>query len=316
MSGGFHPVTNEAVVEAIAEITPWIIAFLLVPLTHLGSVLVIVPALAVAYLWRPRTVAPWLGAVAGYYGVMAGIKSLNSATRPDVAPPVGPEAYPELFSWWYTHATSISTTSFPSGNVMLATILAGLITLDLNAGSRRQRALATGTLVATVAYSRIALGVHYPVDAIGGIVLGLGFLAVVVLVRDASRDPVASVFALGALCALFAVWVSNGTLSAPALESLAGSNRPIAVGGALGGLVGWKLKQRFAGTLNKQTATVVTIVLVLIAVEAYLGHSELGNPLLTIVRAGIVTGVFVTLPWISPNRVRNLEPSPAPTKAD
>ena len=316
MSGGFHPVTNEAVVEAIAEITPWIIALLLVPLTHLGSVLVIVPALGVAYLWRPRTVAPWLGAVAGYYGVMAGIKSLNSATRPDVAPPIGPEAYPELFSWWYTHATSISTTSFPSGNVMLATIIAGLITLDLKAGSLRQRAMVTGTLVFAVAYSRIALGVHYPIDVIAGVALGVGFLAVFVLVRDSSRDPVASVFALGAICALFAIWVSNGTFSAPPVESLTGSNRPIAFGGALGGLVGWKLTQRYAGRLRRQTAAVVTVTLVLIAVGAYLGHSEPSTPLLTTVRAGILTVAIVSLPWFFPNRVRSDEPAPSPTAAD
>jgi len=316
MISGLHPVTSEAVVEMVVEMTPWIIALLLISLTHLGSVLLIVPALGIAYLRRPKLVAPWLGAVTAYYGLMAGIKSLNSATRPDVAPPITSNPYPEALSWWYEHATAISTTSFPSGNVMVATVVAGLLTLDLDIGTMRQRALVTGSLVVTVAYSRVALAVHYPVDAVAGILLGLALLGAIYTIRGRVADEAAGVFGLAVVCTFFGVWATTGLTALPTMESLAGSNRPIAFGAAVGALVGWELQKRYAGMLTRQTATVLSCVLVLIAIAAYVGFGEFSNPLVTMVRAGIFSGAMIALPWVFPNRVESVTQTAALSRSN
>jgi|GEM_PF-1014992 len=303
MSAGLHPVTSEAVVEA----TPWLVALLLVPLTHLGSVLIIVPALGLAYFRRPRLVAPWLGAVAGYYSVMAGIKSLNSATRPEVAPPISPEPYPEAFSFWYEHATSISSTSFPSGNVMVATVLAGLIALDTEIGTFKQRLVGGASFVAVIAYSRVGLGVHYPIDAVGGILLGVGFLSVVVFVRNRARDEVAAVFALAAVCAAWSLWVTTPITEPPALESIAGSNRTIAFGGAVGALVSWRLTNQYADRVDPETSSILSVILVGAAVAAYVGISGVSSPLLLMLRSALFAGAMIALPWVLPNRFRPVE---------
>lgn len=73
--------------------------------------------------------------------------------------------------------------SFPSGHVASATLLWGALALLLALEGRRRRRMAgvaaTGAtiLVATVALSRVALGRHYPSDALAGVALGVGWLA-------------------------------------------------------------------------------------------------------------------------------------------
>jgi membrane-associated phospholipid phosphatase len=72
--------------------------------------------------------------------------------------------------------------SFPSGHAMSATVVYGsLLLVFLPAVARRWRGLlvaATGVLVLAIAFTRLALGVHYLSDVVGGIVLGLAWLAV------------------------------------------------------------------------------------------------------------------------------------------
>ena len=66
--------------------------------------------------------------------------------------------------------------SFPSGDALRAWFLASLIPLALGAGYPLLQVvtlLVTGVLAALVSLGRIAMGVHYPSDVIGGAGLGL-----------------------------------------------------------------------------------------------------------------------------------------------
>lgn len=74
--------------------------------------------------------------------------------------------------------------SFPSGHAMSATVVYGaLLVVFLPVAVRFGRrtpvaAVATvATLVVGIAFSRLALGVHYLSDVLGGVVLGLAWLA-------------------------------------------------------------------------------------------------------------------------------------------
>ena len=74
--------------------------------------------------------------------------------------------------------------SFPSGHTLNGTVTYGLIALlvwrsDLPVWFRRVVAVALGTLVVLIGLSRIALGVHYPSDVVGGWLGGLAIVSVV-----------------------------------------------------------------------------------------------------------------------------------------
>ena len=92
-------------------------------------------------------------------------------------------------------AVEASGFSFPSGHTLNGTVTYGLIALlvwrsDLPVWVRRVVAIALGTLVVLIGLSRIALGVHYPSDVVGGWLGGLAVVAVVALLtkREPDRD--------------------------------------------------------------------------------------------------------------------------------
>lgn len=71
--------------------------------------------------------------------------------------------------------------SFPSGHAMASTVVYGaLLLVFLPVVARRGRVAAIGgaaVLVAAIGFTRLALGVHYVTDVLGGFVLGLAWLA-------------------------------------------------------------------------------------------------------------------------------------------
>jgi undecaprenyl-diphosphatase len=71
--------------------------------------------------------------------------------------------------------------SFPSGHAMSSTVVYGSLLLIFLPGFARKwrRVLVAGVvgLVLAIAFSRLALGVHFLSDVLGGIVLGLAWLA-------------------------------------------------------------------------------------------------------------------------------------------
>ena len=72
--------------------------------------------------------------------------------------------------------------SFPSGHAMSSTVAYGaLLLVFIPTVARRWRPVvigATAVVVVSIAFTRLALGVHYLSDVVGGIVLGVAWLAV------------------------------------------------------------------------------------------------------------------------------------------
>jgi undecaprenyl-diphosphatase len=95
---------------------------------------------------------------------------------------------PDVFTW-STHAAS---SSFPSGHAMSAAVVYGTIAFLLARLEPRRwtRALTiTGALllIGLICVSRLYLGVHYPSDVIGGVVIGLAWAAFCVAGLEALR---------------------------------------------------------------------------------------------------------------------------------
>ena len=135
---------------------------------------------------RQRRLAAFV-AVTGLGGAVLGptIKQLVGRVRPAVDAPVATAPGP----------------SFPSGHTLTATVMFGVLLLVLlptaPARARRPLVVVAAVLVAMVAFTRLALGVHFLSDVIGGFVLGVAWIVVTTTAfrtwrRDEGRAAVPS----------------------------------------------------------------------------------------------------------------------------
>lgn len=210
----FDPEVNRAIQEALPEV---IIDGLGV-ITILGDGVTLI-ALAVLLYWfgheEVRHKRAMILAVAVVtLALVTGLKGIFEVLRPfavaDPPLPYAPSSYP---GW-----------SFPSAHAMGATAIYASLAVVMDAGERWQRYTVAGSIIALVAFSRVALGVHYIGDVISSVVLGL--LLVYLGIR-LSKKSITPMFLLSFLIAVGGF--------------LLGSNEftTMAIGASLGGLIVW-----------------------------------------------------------------------------
>lgn len=130
-------------------------------LTVLGDFLVVFLVLAVLYAFYDRE----SGAVA--LVVFVGGALLITGLKTGLAMPRPPESMRAVSEYGY---------GFPSGHAFSATVGFGLLSLVVDRGRRSVRFAVAALGVALVSLSRVAVGVHYAVDVLAGVALGLGYL--------------------------------------------------------------------------------------------------------------------------------------------
>lgn len=183
-------------VESIQSAVPeWVLPVVEL-LTTLGDLSVLL-ALAALALWvgeRDRG-AYAFGLILGGLALLVGLKATFSLARPPA----------EL------HVIETSTTAFPSGHAMGATVVYGTLALTLERfGTRRHRFVIASTFVVAVSLSRIVLGVHYAADVVAGVAVGAAYLAAV---SKATGGNPTRAFELAAILAL--IGLVAGTVSGP-----------------------------------------------------------------------------------------------------
>jgi undecaprenyl-diphosphatase len=130
---------------------------------HPDVLRIVAAVVAIAFWWRRRLGAAFLVVVA-----MTGQALLETITKTAVD-----RARP-MFAQPLLHA---SGASFPSGHAMTSFVAFGVLVLLVPPPLLRRAAFAVGVVaVALVAYSRLALAVHYPTDIAGAWLLGGAWL--------------------------------------------------------------------------------------------------------------------------------------------
>jgi undecaprenyl-diphosphatase len=143
-----------------------------------GAVVLMIVGVTAAFLWRTEhkhSARLLLAATAGSILLNNALKLLFDRPRPDVFP-------------WATHAAS---SSFPSGHAMSATVVYGtvaylLFRLQKRRWARALTVFAAVVMITLICFTRLYLGVHYPSDVLGGIIVGLAWAGFCMATLEAS----------------------------------------------------------------------------------------------------------------------------------
>jgi undecaprenyl-diphosphatase len=150
--------------------------------TDLGSPLAVdvVTVVAAGVLLLAHRRRPAVAVAVARLGELAtetATKAVVNRPRPDLLP----------------HLTSAGGTSFPSGHAAGSAAAYGAIAVILAASCSQQGRVAvlaaTAAFVLAVGTSRVLLGVHFPTDVVGGLALGVVWIAVAQAVARSGGTP-------------------------------------------------------------------------------------------------------------------------------
>jgi membrane-associated phospholipid phosphatase len=133
--------------------------FLWAGITDLGSAPCALALITPMLAWRPRWIASMLLAALPAACLTNVLKEIADKARPAAVLPLD-----EI----HIIGKMLRTTSFPSGHTLTAFVLAGAVVLCV----RRPLAWLMLPFAALVAFSRIAVGAHWPVDLFAGAACG------------------------------------------------------------------------------------------------------------------------------------------------
>lgn len=289
MSRVAHTVADRGVGEtAVVETAPDAVVDLFRVLTHLGDPVTLLVLVAAGYL-----LANHLGVsstrMAAAMGLALGGFALTLALKYGFALPRPPGAGTDGFG-------------FPSGHAIGATVVYGGLAGLLTPHDRRVTRVAA-VLVLVVAASRVLIGVHYLVDVVVGVAVGVGYLAVALRLgpgwaaEDVSPAAATRTFALAVGLGLVAVGVTVVADTAVALAA------------AVGGLLGWRLvAERVTDTADttRQLVASVVILPVVALVAALVAEGDVSLAVAAVL-AGSVVALVLVAPglWVRGARTRS-----------
>ena len=212
---------------AFAASLPEVVVALFGLLTHLGNPYLLLGLVAAAYLFGDRVGLDRRGAAFALglglcaIGLVIGLKQFFGLPRPPIAARDG--------------------LGFPSGHALGATAFWGGVAVLADRGRKRRRLAAAAVVIVVVAASRVLIGVHYLVDVVAGVGLGVVLLAVTVGLGP-GFDVGNAVGALARpdhrhVAALFALALAFGVAALAVAPDE--SELLLGVGTAAGALAGW-----------------------------------------------------------------------------
>lgn len=170
-----------------------------------------------------------LGLVLTYVALIGVLKQLFLFPRPPGAtlPPDVPWV-PAILHGVFTDITTADGPGFPSGHALGTTMAwGGFALIVIKDRLSRSWLGVAGGVIGIVSLSRLVLGVHYLVDVVVGVVVGIVVLGVLYVIADRGTDPSRVLLAAVVIGAV-------GLVPGITFESVA------AVGSAVGGWLVWR----------------------------------------------------------------------------
>jgi len=169
-----------AVLEWIKQHHSPVLTQLLTEMTYLGTGIVVITVVGVTalFLWNTEhkhSARLLLASTIGAIILNNTLKYFYHRERPSV------------FEW----GTHVASSSFPSGHAMSATVVYGtvaylLMRLQKHTLSKVLTLSGAVILILLICFTRLYLGVHYPSDVLGGIIVGLAWAAFCMATLEAS----------------------------------------------------------------------------------------------------------------------------------
>ncbi|WP_416838404.1 phosphatase PAP2 family protein [Haloferax sp. DFSO52] len=290
--------------ETVLTELPDVVVFLFGLVTQLGDQWFFFVAFTSLYwlCWprlseRPRRVAAsFVGLALASLALVTALKVGFALPRPPTASVASAPAWPAPLSDLFVSFTTDDGFGFPSGHALGTTVVYGAAAVVLDVWDRRRRTIAAAAIVATVSLSRVVIGVHYAVDVVVGILVGLLFLKVVFAVAAVDDVPghfdPARLFGIGAAIAALALAIALVTGAPHHAESTAA-----ALGGSLGGYLGWTRlgDHESLPTLDPSVALVSFVV----AGGLWVAVDALDAPILvTVLATGAVVAFILVAPQL------------------
>lgn len=261
------------VIDAVQQGLPEGFSTVWVLVTQLGDVWFVVGMVTVVYWFHDRRVGAFaIGTVLGALALTVGLKVWFALPRP-------PEVVQVIHAGGY---------GFPSGHAIAATVTWGVLAMTTEVWTRRRRFVVAGVVVGAVSLSRIGLGVHYAVDVLAGILVGVVYLGAVLWVSG--RDPL----------------VAGGLAAGIAVVSVAiggGRDAVVLLGGAIGLLAAWRAGDVPEGAWGRTELLPAGVAGGVLGGLVYVGLTySVALPIVLIISATSVAGV-VGLPslveWVT-----------------
>lgn len=294
--------------EPIQELLPEWMAVVIALITQLGDAWFLGLLLLGMYWSRPRdqdTLAFIGGTALLGIAVVEISKNIFSLPRPE-QPLLDSELLPWIIRPFYELTAFAGGYGFPSGHAVNATIVYLGLALLLTGSRKRDRLVVASLLVMVIGFSRIALGVHYVVDVIAGI--GVGLLIIWVsthLYRRVSGEHTSIVVGVTIIIGTVNLLIyGEGPLDI-ALVTI-----------SLGYLGGWQLLMMggdlFSGRAPSQLLVrlLVRFIAVIFTIGSLFWVLESSDPLSFVAGAalaGLITALLVVIPVIRySHRVRSM----------
>jgi len=176
-----------------------------------------------------RDAAFLLALVVSAYALTTVLKYAFGLPRPPGAGTAAPPSWvPALAHGVYESFVTGDGYGFPSGHAVTTTVVYGGGAVVLDLWTRTRRFVVASAVVALVAASRVVLGVHYVVDVVAGVGVGVVFLAATLSLTD--REPTRALALATGLAALAVVVSGSYEAGLGLAAAVAGLGAWLAVG--------------------------------------------------------------------------------------